>query len=97
MEVFANQKEMFEYIWDTREHVCEATWKYIYEARAWCFAHILGKWMFPKYKLDPNNILLVFDEKIHKDIDRLANKNKYILEQYLLRWERITYRVLLNL
>ena len=39
---------------------------------------------------NPNNIILVYWPEEHRAIDRLANGNKYIIEQELDKWNRVT-------
>ena len=94
--IFTTQRELFEYVWNTRPHKCELTGKIIREPKARCFPHILGKWMNKKYKFDSNNIMLVYWIDEHREIDRLASWNKYELEQYLIKWIRITIEILKN-
>jgi len=52
-----------------------------------CFAHILGKGMFPKLKLYENNIAIVCSIKCHKELDRRVSGCKHILEKVILSWE----------
>jgi hypothetical protein len=64
---FKNQKKMFEYIWDDREHISELTGKALlprgHPKHHWQFAHILGKGAYPSYKLNPDNIMLCLPEE----------------------------------
>jgi len=53
--------------------------------------------MHKKYMLDPNNIIIVANEQEHHGIDKLANGNKYIIEQELKKGNKITVDFLLNL
>lgn len=85
---FNSEKELFKYVRDTRPHICEISWKPIREAQAWCFAHILWKWMNPKYRLYPNNIMLVYGLTEHREVDKLASWKKYVLEQYIKEWKK---------
>ena len=59
---FKNQKELFDYIWETRPHKSELSgfdllpkghfqWH-------WQFLHVLPKGSYPKYKLNENNVIL---------------------------------------
>ena len=91
------EKQLFHHIWKNRPHICELTWKPIKEAQARCFAHILWKWMHPKYRLDPNNIILVYWPDEHREIDRLASWKKFLLEQYLKLKTRLTVDLLKRL
>ena len=53
------EKEVFEEIRNERPHYCTICSKYITEAQARCFAHLLAKGMYPKYRLNKDNIALV--------------------------------------
>ena len=53
------EKELFEEIWNTREHRCESCGKEIWEAQAECFSHIKPKGLYPELRLDPDNIELL--------------------------------------
>lgn len=59
---FKNQKEMFLWIWESREHVSELTGEDLlppsHSQWHWQFLHVLPKGSYPKYKLNPDNILL---------------------------------------
>lgn len=59
---FKNQKELFDYIWETRPHVSELSGKPLLPKGHlkwhWQFLHVLGKGTYPKYKLEPDNIIL---------------------------------------
>ncbi len=50
---------LFKAIWDTRPHICFITGEPIYEFNVSCFAHILSKGSFPKFRLFDKNIMLV--------------------------------------
>ena len=69
-----NQKELFNHIWNTREHRSELTGKPLYNTNHsqwhWQFLHVLPKGSYPKYKLNPDNIMLALPEE-HQ------NQNKY--------------------
>ena len=59
---FKNQKEMFDFVWQTREHVCQFTGlnlDTVPESRwHWMFLHILPKGLYPYFKFNPDNIVL---------------------------------------
>ena len=59
---FKNQKEMFNYIWETREHKSEISGLPLFHEKHfqhhWQFLHILPKGTYPKWKLNPDNIML---------------------------------------
>lgn len=59
---FKNQKEMFDFIWESRFHVCRFTGEDLSKVPKlrwhWCFLHILPKGLYPYFKLNPRNIVL---------------------------------------
>lgn len=64
---FKNQSQLFEYIWDTVEHVSQVSGKPLFEPGHiqwhWQFSHILPKGLYAKYKLNPDNIVLMLPEE----------------------------------
>lgn len=95
--MFATQKDLFRYVWDTRHHKSEIDGTFIQEPNVFCFAHVLGKWQYPRWKFEPNNIILVSSIAQHREVDRVASKHKYLIEMELKKWKRITYRFLQSL
>lgn len=67
MKTFKNQKEMFVWIWDARHHQSELSGKQLLHPNHpqwhWQFLHVLPKGSYPKYKLNPDNILLGLPEE----------------------------------
>ena len=67
---FKNQLEMFNYIWETREHISELSKKPLFSKihPRWHFqfAHVLNKGSYTKYRLNPDNIMLMTPEE-HQD------------------------------
>tara|TARA_R110000744_G_scaffold102377_8_gene196945 strand:+ start:92 stop:370 length:279 start_codon:yes stop_codon:yes gene_type:complete len=67
---FKDQKEMFLFIWETRPHVSEISGKpLVYPSQSfhvWQFAHVLGKGAYPRYKLNPDNIMLMTKDEHEK-------------------------------
>lgn len=67
---FRNQKEMFDWIWENRPHISELTGKQLLPLGNFTwhhqFAHILPKGTYPKWRLNPDNIMLVRPEEHHK-------------------------------
>lgn len=88
------EKDLFRYIRENDKHICNISWKIIREPKAWCFAHVLWKWMYKKHRLDPNNIILVYWPVEHRQLDSLAAWKKFILETYLKRWIKLTVALL---
>lgn len=64
---FKNQKELFEHIWETRPHVSELSGKQLLPKGSfqwhWQFLHVLPKGSYPKWKLNPDNIILALPEE----------------------------------
>jgi len=65
--IFKTQKEMFDYIWNTRAHISELSGEPLLPKGHfkwhWQFLHILPKGKFKKYALDSKNILLGLPEE----------------------------------
>jgi len=64
---FKSELEMFEFIWDALPRICCVTGENLdqfYGTDLWfsCFSHILPKGKFPLFKLNPENIRLVFPD-----------------------------------
>ena len=77
---FRNEVDMFHTIWNERRHVCEFTGESLeqfYGTDLWysCFAHILPKGKFPLFKLNADNIRLVFPD-FHTTIDQGTQKDR---------------------
>ena len=80
----------FEKVWKNRPHACQICWEIIPEAKAFCFAHLLNKAMYPHLRDFENNINLVCSIECHKETDlRLAKSNKQEIEQAILDWKYI--------
>jgi len=85
-ERWTQQRDMFRNVRDTRNHISLVSWRHISEPRAVCFAHILPKWMFVKYRHDPRNIALVYDEIEHEHIDIMIMPYRKIILDMLEMW-----------
>ena len=71
------EKALFYKIWQTRPHVCTNCKEYLgNEAKAWHFAHIKPKGLYPELRLDPDNIRLLCYE-CHYALD-FQSKDKFI-------------------
>ena len=71
---FEGELEMFHQIWGERPHKCIFTGEDLnqfYYTDFWynCFAHILPKGKFPLFKLNPENVRLVYPE-FHSIVDQ---------------------------
>lgn len=82
---FTTQKQMFDFVWETREHKCALSdqdldrvpqWQW-----HWCFAHILNKKNYQFFKLNPYNILLLHPD-VHYCVDNFTEdmRKKYIYD-----------------
>lgn len=88
---FKNQNEMFNWIWDNRPHVSELTGASLlpkgHTQWHWQFAHVLPKGTYPKWKLNPNNVMIVLPEE-HNNQERfkkfLDKKEELRREYYKL-------------
>jgi hypothetical protein len=79
------EKILFQDIRNSRPHYCAICSKYISEAKSRCFAHLLAKGMYPKYRLHKENIAIVCNIDCHKAIDSLVVWNKKVIEDMLER------------
>ena len=84
------EKEVFEEIRNERPHYCTICSKYITEAQARCFAHLLAKGMYPKYRLNKNNIAFVCSVFCHLYLDSLCVWIKQLIKNKIDKWEKIT-------
>ena len=92
---FDNQKDLFSYIWDKREHVCFVSGQPLDEFYGtdewyWCFEHCLGKGAYPSFKLNPDNIVL-----LHPDIHFMITNNSIELQDKS-GYDFTEYRILKN-
>ena len=86
------EKELFKKVRDSRPHYCIICKKHIIEAQARCFAHLLAKGMYQKYRLYEANIALVCSIECHKCIDSIVVWYSKNIVQYLLdQWSDIYY------
>lgn len=91
------EAKMFKEIRDERPHVSQISWVYIDEPKSRCFAHIVPKWMFPKYRLLKNNIMLVATIEEHAMLDKAVNWKKMQLAGLIKEWIELTYKDILNM
>lgn len=82
----SGQKELFEEIWNTTPHVCWITGDRLPEpAKADYFFHVLPKGGFPKYKFNPENLILTRSD-YHRD---WHSKGRSELLKKDPRWQRV--------
>lgn len=85
---FKNQKELFEWVWETRPHRSEISGKPLLwpnqSLHVWQFAHVLGKQAYPKYKLNPSNIMLMLPEEHEKQetFEKFRNRRDKLKQEY---------------
>ena len=84
------EKNVFKEIRNERPHYCTICNKYITEAQARCFAHLLAKGMYPKYRLNKDNIALVCSVFCHLYLDSLCVWIKQLIKNKIDKWEKIT-------
>ena len=88
MKDFKNQKEMFNYIWETRDHVSELTGKPLLPKGHfkwhWQFIHVLPKGSYPAYKLKLENMLLGLPEEHENQetFEIFQNKKEKLIPKY---------------
>ena len=85
MKRFKNEAELFRYIWEVRPHFSELSGKHLLPAGNyrwhWQFLHILPKGIYPKYRLNPENIILALPEE---------HENQEQFEKFRIKKEELT-------
>ena len=81
---FFNQRELFNHIWRNSDKKCELSGlllKNFYNTDKWysCFAHVLNKGLYPLYKLNPDNIILLHPD-VHTCIDQGTEEQRKLYE-----------------
>lgn len=93
MKTFKNQTELFNHIWETREHVSELSGEQLlhkgHPQWHWQFLHILPKGSYPAFKLREDNIILgtIKEHENQESIPKFKElyaimKRKYYKEVY---------------
>lgn len=82
---FKNQIELFQYVWQTREHKSEISNKELDNVPEFmwvnCFMHILAKGKYPELKFEPDNIMLGTPvEHFLCDMGTAEQRKKYEIE-----------------
>lgn len=69
-------KQFYLQIWEERDHVSEVSGKALGEEPNYTyFAHILGKGSYPRFRHNPNNVMLMTFEE-HYEFDHNTHKAK---------------------
>lgn len=67
---FKSELDLFNYVWNSRPHISQLTKLPLlpkgHSQWHWQFLHVLPKGSFPKYKFNPENILLGLPEEHNK-------------------------------
>lgn len=85
---FKNQSELFEYIWETRPHVSEISGKPLvpkgHMMWHWQLAHVLPKGAYPKYRLNPDNIMLMTweEHQAQESYEEFQTRKQELKEKY---------------
>ena len=69
---------------ENRERRCILTEKRIIEPISRCFAHVLAKGLYPKYRADVRNIVLVYGIQEHTMLDSLIHNAEKRTIDYML-------------
>ena len=85
------EKELFLEIRNERKHICIICWQYIHEAKTFCFAHLLPKGTYPKYRLNKSNIAIVCSIDCHHKLDSLVSWNKKVVQDCIDNNKRICF------
>jgi len=67
---------LFKKIWEERIHFSQLSYEPILEFDVFCFSHILSKKAFPKFRLKPENIILITRE------EHIAQHNGNLPQEY---------------
>lgn len=91
---FKSKKELYRYVWENRPHVSEVSGKPLFPPNHfkfhWQFAHILNHGRYPKYKFNPENIMLMLPDEHEKQDEFEVFKEKQ------LELTREYYRIFYN-
>ena len=76
-------KQLFQHVWNTRPHVSEISGEPLHDEGHWQwhwqFAHVLGKGNYPRYKLNPDNIMLMLPKE-HEQQEQYEKFNERRLQ-----------------
>ena len=83
-----NQKDLFEQVWQERAHLSEISGKPLFGKGHplwhWQFGHVLSKGAYPRYKLNPENIMLMLPEEHEKQesFEAFRERKQVLKEKY---------------
>lgn len=86
--IFKNQSSLFEYLWEARAHTSEVSGLPLlpkgHSMWHFQFAHILSKGAYPRYKLLPENIMLMRpEEHEHQEkFEAFSTRKQELKERY---------------
>lgn len=76
---FTTQKELFDFVWSTRKHICVFTGEDLNRVpsgmRHWCCMHILRKGSYTYWKYNPHNIVLGYPD-FHVAADNFTEEER---------------------
>lgn len=87
-QLIRNQSDLFEIVWSEREHVSDISGKPLlpkgHSQWHWQFLHIVPKGSYPKWKLNPDNIILgTVEEHLSQDsIPEFFEKRQELTKEY---------------
>ena len=83
-----SQSELFRHVWETRKHGREGSGEPLlpegHPQWHWQFAHVLSKGAFPRYKLNPENIMLMLpaEHERQEQFESFNQKKIKLIKQY---------------
>lgn len=87
-----NQSELFNQIWEEREHISEISGRPLFNRRhmQWQFSHTLPKGLYPRLKLEKMNIILMLPEE-HAFYEHFTerDKEKPMYKDYKEQWDAL--------
>ena len=86
--IFKSQIELFNYIWEIRSHKSQLSGLPLFpkghDQWHWQFLHVLPKGTYPKWKLNPDNILLGLpsEHTNQEEFPEFLNKRQELTAKY---------------
>ena len=88
---WGSESAVFVNIAKKQNMICQLTWEYLPTVYPYHFAHIVPKWMYPEFRLDPNNIIFVKSLALHHRVDEQVSWNKAKFIELVKEWKAIQY------